>query len=53
MSKPWTPRWSTAVFTGIGYAGDSDKDMFDQRVREKDKIERSENSDYFNAFQYW
>ena len=30
VSKQWTPRWSTAVFTGIGYAGDSDKDMFDQ-----------------------
>ncbi|MEZ8603753.1 BamA/TamA family outer membrane protein [Vibrio splendidus] len=30
VSKQWTLRWSTAVFTGIGYAGDSDKDMFDQ-----------------------
>ncbi|PTP77864.1 BamA/TamA family outer membrane protein [Vibrio splendidus] len=30
VSKQWTPRLSTAVFTGIGYAGDSDKDMFDQ-----------------------
>ncbi|PMO39733.1 glyceraldehyde-3-phosphate dehydrogenase [Vibrio splendidus] len=30
VSKQWTPRWSTAVFTGIAYAGDSDKDMFDQ-----------------------
>ncbi|MCW0470835.1 hypothetical protein OH492_26275 [Vibrio chagasii] len=30
VSKQWTPRWSTGVFTGIGYAGDSDSDMFDQ-----------------------
>ncbi|MCZ8499948.1 hypothetical protein O9929_27260 [Vibrio lentus] len=31
-SKQWTPRWSTAVCVyGIGYAGDKDKDMFDQK----------------------
>ncbi|MDL5028234.1 BamA/TamA family outer membrane protein [Vibrio sp. TMPB1044] len=30
VSKQWTRRWSTAVFTGIGYAGSSNQDMFDQ-----------------------
>lgn len=30
IAKQWTPRWSTNVFAGLGYAGDSNKDLFDQ-----------------------
>lgn len=30
VSKQWTPRWSTNVFGGFGYAGESSSDMFDQ-----------------------